>query len=117
MDCGLDLGASEIEASRSASAARSSAVRFDKVSFAFDEHVVLRDVSFGVPKGSIAILLGPSGAGKSVTLKLILGLFRSDSATFSSTANASPTSIAVTHQIRDAVYVAEHDAFRAGGRV
>jgi phospholipid/cholesterol/gamma-HCH transport system ATP-binding protein len=55
------------------------AVVFDHVSFAFDEHVVLSDVSFSVRKGSMTILLGPSGAGKSVVLKLILGLFRPDS--------------------------------------
>ena len=55
------------------------AVEFDGVSLAFDEHVVLHDVSFTVPKGSMRILLGASGAGKSVMLKLILGLFRPDS--------------------------------------
>jgi phospholipid/cholesterol/gamma-HCH transport system ATP-binding protein len=54
------------------------AVKFDKVSFAFDDHVVLREVSFGVPKGSMTILLGASGAGKSVILKLALGLLRPD---------------------------------------
>jgi phospholipid/cholesterol/gamma-HCH transport system ATP-binding protein len=59
----------------------SPAVAFDRVSFAFDEHVVLRDVSFTVPKGSMKILLGASGVGKSVVLKLILGLFRPDSGT------------------------------------
>ena len=57
------------------------AVVFDKVSFAFDEHVVLRDVSFTVATGSMAILLGASGAGKSILLKLILGLFRPDAGT------------------------------------
>jgi phospholipid/cholesterol/gamma-HCH transport system ATP-binding protein len=55
------------------------AVVFDHVSFAFDEHVVLEDVSFQVPRGSMRILLGASGAGKSVILKLILGLLRPDS--------------------------------------
>jgi phospholipid/cholesterol/gamma-HCH transport system ATP-binding protein len=55
-----------------------AAVVFDKVSFAFDEHVVLRDVSFSVPKASMLMLLGASGAGKSVVLKLILGLLRPD---------------------------------------
>jgi phospholipid/cholesterol/gamma-HCH transport system ATP-binding protein len=55
------------------------AVEFDRVSFAFDDHVILRDVSFSVPKGTMTILLGESGAGKSVTLKLILGLLRPDS--------------------------------------
>ncbi len=57
------------------------AVVFDKVSFAFDEHVVLRDISFSIQKGSMKILLGASGAGKSVVLKLILGLLRPDSGT------------------------------------
>jgi phospholipid/cholesterol/gamma-HCH transport system ATP-binding protein len=54
------------------------AVVFDKVSFAFDEHVILREISFNVPKGSMTFLLGASGAGKSVVLKLILGLIRPD---------------------------------------
>jgi phospholipid/cholesterol/gamma-HCH transport system ATP-binding protein len=54
------------------------AVVFDKVSFAFDDHVILNEVSFTVPRGSMTILLGPSGAGKSVTLKLTLGLLRPD---------------------------------------
>ena len=54
------------------------AVVFDKVSFAFDTQVVLHEISFSVPKGSMRILLGASGAGKSVVLKLILGLLRPD---------------------------------------
>jgi phospholipid/cholesterol/gamma-HCH transport system ATP-binding protein len=58
-----------------------SAVVFDKVSFAFDDHIVLRDVSFAVPTGRMKILLGASGAGKSVVLKLILGLLRPDAGT------------------------------------
>jgi len=55
-----------------------AAVVFENVSFAFDEHVVLRDVSFTVAPATMAILLGPSGAGKSIVLKLILGLLRPD---------------------------------------
>jgi phospholipid/cholesterol/gamma-HCH transport system ATP-binding protein len=54
------------------------AVAVEHVSFAFDDHVVLRDVSFTVPRGSMTILLGASGAGKSILLKLILGLLRPD---------------------------------------
>ncbi|HYT66606.1 MAG TPA: ATP-binding cassette domain-containing protein [Vicinamibacterales bacterium] len=56
-----------------------AAVAFENVSLAFDDHVVLRDLSFTVPKGSMRILLGASGAGKSLVLKLILGLLRPDS--------------------------------------
>ena len=54
------------------------AIAFDHVSLAFDDTVVLADVSFRVPEGDMTILLGPSGAGKSVVLKLTLGLMRSD---------------------------------------
>jgi phospholipid/cholesterol/gamma-HCH transport system ATP-binding protein len=55
-----------------------AAVIFEHVSFAFDDHVVLRDISFVVPVGSMRIMVGASGAGKSIILKLILGLFRPD---------------------------------------
>jgi phospholipid/cholesterol/gamma-HCH transport system ATP-binding protein len=55
------------------------AIDFEHVSLAFDDNVVLRDVSFSVPAGHMKILLGASGAGKSVVLKLILGLLKPDS--------------------------------------
>ncbi len=58
-----------------------TAVEFENVSLAFDDLVVLRDLSFEVPKGSMRILLGASGAGKSLILKLILGLLKPDSGT------------------------------------
>ena len=54
-------------------------VEFDKVSLAFDDNVVLREVSFSVQTGHMAMLLGASGSGKSVVLKLILGLLKPDS--------------------------------------
>jgi len=53
-------------------------VALEHVSFAFDDHVVLQDVSFEIQKGRMSILLGESGSGKSVLLKLVLGLLRSD---------------------------------------
>jgi phospholipid/cholesterol/gamma-HCH transport system ATP-binding protein len=52
---------------------------FKSVSLAFDEHVVLQDVSFNVRAGRTTFLLGGSGSGKSTILKLILGLFKPDS--------------------------------------
>jgi phospholipid/cholesterol/gamma-HCH transport system ATP-binding protein len=57
------------------------AVEFEHVTFAFDEHEILRDVSFSIPSGSMTIVLGESGVGKSVTLKLILGLLCADEGT------------------------------------
>src|SRR5947209_174889 len=58
-----------------------AAIEFKSVSFAFDEHVVLDDLSFGVATGGTSLLLGESGAGKSVVLKLTLGLLRPDGGT------------------------------------
>jgi phospholipid/cholesterol/gamma-HCH transport system ATP-binding protein len=54
-------------------------VVFDKVNLAFDEKVILRDVSFTLLTGHTKIFLGASGAGKSTILKLIVGLLRPDS--------------------------------------
>jgi phospholipid/cholesterol/gamma-HCH transport system ATP-binding protein len=56
-------------------------VLFDKVNLAFDERVILRDVTFSVRAGHTKIFLGASGAGKSTILKLMLGLLRPDSGT------------------------------------
>ena len=58
-----------------------SAITVSRVSFAFDEQVVLRDVSFTVADGSLRFLLGASGSGKSVLLKLVAGLLKPDAGT------------------------------------
>lgn len=65
----------------------SPVISVDHVSFAFDDNVVLQDVSFSVPKGSLRFLMGASGSGKSVLLKLILGLLRPDSGTITVNGN------------------------------
>ena len=54
-------------------------VVFDRVSLAFDDNVVLRNISFTLIKGNTKIFLGASGSGKSTILKLIIGLLRPDS--------------------------------------
>jgi phospholipid/cholesterol/gamma-HCH transport system ATP-binding protein len=57
------------------------AVDVRHVRFAFDDQVVLRDISFSVPPGDIRFLFGASGSGKSVLLKLIAGLLKPDGGT------------------------------------
>ena len=49
------------------------------MSLAFDDNVVLREISFSLGRGRLKVLLGASGAGKSIILKLILGLLKPDS--------------------------------------
>ena len=51
---------------------------FDHVKLAFDENVVLKDVSFTLLSGRTKIILGASGSGKSTILKIITGLLRAD---------------------------------------
>ena len=53
-------------------------VMLDHVSLAFDDKVILEDVSFTLLSGHTKIVLGASGAGKSITLKIILGLLKPD---------------------------------------
>ena len=55
------------------------AIQFDKVSIAFDEKVVLQDVSLQLPIGETKAVFGVAGSGKSTLLKLAIGLLRPDS--------------------------------------
>ena len=54
-------------------------LEIDNLEVVYDDVVlVLRGVSFAVPKGAIVTLLGPNGAGKSTTLKSISGLLKAE---------------------------------------
>ena len=60
----LDRGTVVVEGLR-------DAIEFQRVSFAYGDEPVLRDVSFVAPKGSVVALVGASGAGKSTLVDLI----------------------------------------------
>jgi phospholipid/cholesterol/gamma-HCH transport system ATP-binding protein len=53
-------------------------LEFKNVSKSFDDHAVLKDVSFYVEQGETAVIMGRSGVGKSVSLKLLLGFLEPD---------------------------------------
>ncbi len=55
------------------------AIRFENVTLAFDDKVVLDNISFGLPHGETKAVFGVAGSGKSTILKLALGLMRPDS--------------------------------------
>ena len=54
-------------------------VELMNVTFGYDEHVVLDNVSFAIGKGEQATLSGRTGAGKSTIFKLLLGLYEPQS--------------------------------------
>ena len=56
-------------------------IEFRNVSKAFDDHAVLKNVSFFVDQGETAVIMGRSGVGKSVSLKLLLGFLKPDAGT------------------------------------
>ncbi len=47
----------------------------NKISFSYQERMVLRDVTLFVPKGESIAVTGGSGCGKSTLLKLLIGLY------------------------------------------
>ena len=49
-------------------------IRFENVTFGYNDQPVLHNVSFHIPKGESRVIMGPSGSGKSTVLRLILGL-------------------------------------------
>ncbi len=56
-----------------------SAIEFRDVTMAYDDRVILDEVSFFVNPGETKIVMGGSGTGKSTILKLVLGLIKPNS--------------------------------------
>ncbi len=56
-------------------------IEFKDVELGFDQHLVLRGVSFQLHRGETKILFGVAGSGKSLILKLALGLLKPDGGT------------------------------------
>jgi len=56
-----------------------SFVQFSKVSLAFGDRDILKDVTINLSKGSKAALAGSNGSGKSTLMKVMAGLIEADS--------------------------------------
>ena len=68
----LDQPSSEVDGPDDVPARFERDIVFDRVSFRYgDGDLVLRDISFSVPKGRIVALVGPSGAGKTTVADLV----------------------------------------------
>ena len=51
-------------------------IEFRDVVAGYKDFMILNDLSFQVPSGSITLLIGPNGAGKSTVLKTLFGLLK-----------------------------------------
>ena len=51
-------------------------IAFDDVVAGYKDFMILNNLSFEVPQGSITLLIGPNGAGKSTVLKTLFGLLK-----------------------------------------
>ncbi len=52
---------------------KNTTVKFDKVTFAYDDKTIIDHLDFTIPTGEKVALLGRSGAGKTTILKLLAG--------------------------------------------
>jgi ATP-binding cassette subfamily C protein len=51
-------------------------IKLENVTFAYDDHWVLQNVSVNFPKGRITAIVGPSGSGKTTLVDMVTGLLR-----------------------------------------
>ena len=60
---------------------KSVAVRFDRISFGYDETLVVKEVSFEIYQPEYVCIIGHNGSGKSTISKLLTGLLKPRSGT------------------------------------
>lgn len=57
-------------------------VRAENLSIGYEDKIIMKDLSFEVPKGDIFIIMGGSGCGKSTLLRTLTGLIPAQSGQF-----------------------------------
>lgn len=86
-------------------------IRIEHIHKSFGSQQVLKDINLDIPAGQVLGLLGPNGAGKSTLMKILIGLWKPDSGTFS-----VPPRIGYlpeNNPLYDEMYVAEYLEFMA----
>jgi zinc transport system ATP-binding protein len=57
---------------------KTPAIEVRHLSFSYEEHLVLEDVTLEVEEGDFLAIIGPNGGGKSTLLKLMMGVLKPD---------------------------------------
>ena len=96
-----DLGAANDAAPPAREAHPAPPLRVSGLTVAYADRIVLRDVSFELPTGTMTAIIGPNGAGKSTALKAVLGIVppvKGEVALFGERLNAARDRIAYVPQ-------------------
>jgi len=87
-------------------------IRFDEITIAFGDQVILREADLKIESGERVCLIGRNGAGKSTTLRLITGELEADNGEIVRSSNLVVSELAQSlPELRDQPV---HDVVRAG---
>lgn len=90
--------------------AAASIIVFDKVTMKYADLIALGQVSFALNEGEIFGYIGPNGAGKTTTIKIIVGLIRDFSGSYSAMGKNALKDVSVLHS--GLGYLPQHVAFQ-----
>lgn len=84
-------------------------IKAENVSKSYGDKVIIKDLSFIIPKGAIVGIIGPNGAGKTTLFKMITGKEKPDSGKF----EVGPTVVIGYADQEHSELNPEHDVFTA----
>lgn len=84
-------------------------IKAENVSKSYGDRVIIKDLSFIIPKGAIVGIIGPNGAGKTTLFKMITGKEKPDSGKF----EVGPTVVIGYADQEHSELNPEHDVFTA----
>lgn len=72
-------------------------IRFEQVSFKYEEEVIINNLSTQFDKGELTAILGASGKGKTTLIRLLLGLIKPEKGTILLEGNAGAHVLSTAH--------------------
>ncbi len=84
-------------------------IRAENISKYFGDRVIIKDLTFDIPKGAIVGIIGPNGAGKTTLFKMITGKEKPDTGKF----EVGPTVVIGYADQEHSELNPEHDVFTA----
>lgn len=86
-------------------------IKIEHINKSFGKQQVLKDVCLEIPAGQVVGLLGPNGAGKSTLMKILIGLWKTDSGQVSVPARIGY--LPENNPLYEEMYVTEYLCFMA----